>query len=236
MDLAKYLTIFFKTLTFTVLLIAFCKFYLISEVEEFLKQSTTFSSRYEEIEHIQFPNLIFCMKPGVKTSVTKKFGYKDESSIFYDTSEVYKTKNKTFWQTYHELSYNYSVDFTIKPTKINFMPTLDFKIESVEELATFYHGLCHLIIINKVAKISSMWVLELTFDQDLDPEDLPRKLGLYLTSNDTWYGLINDEWPFKDNLFLQEIEIDFEPQNRIGEQLEFTAFEMTAKKFDCFGN
>ena len=96
------------------------------------------------------------------------------------------------------------------------MPTLDYNIKTVKEFATFYHGLCHLILINKVAKISSLWVIEVSFDQDLGTKDLPQKLELYLTSNDTWYGLINDEWPFKDNLYLQEIELDFDPQNRIG--------------------
>ena len=40
------------------------------------------------------------MKPGAKKSITEKFEYKDESSIFFDKYETYKTKNLTFWQTY----------------------------------------------------------------------------------------------------------------------------------------
>ena len=74
-DMKKYSKLIAKTLLFVILLSIFYIFYLNSQVKEFLKAGTTFTSRYEETEKMQVPNLLLCMKPGMKRSAIQRFGY-----------------------------------------------------------------------------------------------------------------------------------------------------------------
>ena len=112
----KYSKLIAKTLLFVILLSIFYIFYLNSQVKEFLKGSTTFTSRYEETEKMQVPNLLLCMKPGMKRSAIQRFGYlQDETYIFHDTNLSYQTQNLTIWEAYEELSYKYESDFIIEP-------------------------------------------------------------------------------------------------------------------------
>ena len=63
---------------------------------------------------IQVPNMMICMQPGVKKSVTQKYGYKlDETYSLYDANESYKSFNLSLWEAYNDLSYKYGEDFEI---------------------------------------------------------------------------------------------------------------------------
>ena len=213
MNLKKYLKQILKTLLFVVLLFTFFFFYLQSQVEEFLKGSTTFTSRYEEIEKFQVPDLLLCMKPGTKRSVMTKFNYNlDEVFIFYDERESYLKHNLTIWEAFQELTYKYKDDFEIRSGVDGWHPGDEkLTIKSVESIATLYHGMCFLLIIDEEIKVSSNYAFTLTFSDTLDNEDIPNKINLYLVSKETWYGLITAEWPRKENLFIEKIEVDNDP-------------------------
>ena len=202
-----------KTLLFVVLLVTFYSFYLKSQVEEFLKGSTTFTSRYEKIRKMQVPNLLLCMKPGFKRSVMKKFNYNfDEVYIFYDEKESYVKHNLTIWEAYQELSYKYIDDFEIRSGVDNWHNGSEkITIKSVESIATLYNGMCFLLLIDKEINRLSNYAFTLTFSNSLSKDDLPNKINLYLVSKEAWYGLIAEEWPKKENLFIEKIEVDNDP-------------------------
>ena len=214
MTIKKHSKKILKTLLFVALLITFYFFYLDSQVREFMKHSTTFTSRYEEIENIQVPNILLCMKPGIKKTVVKRFQYKlDEAFIFYDESDSYQKHNLTMWEAYQELTYKYKSDFEIRPGFDGLHPGLEtILIKSVKSIATIHNGMCFLLITDKAIKASSNYAFNLTFSNSLAKEDLPSKINLFLVSKETWYGLITAEWPYKENLYIENIDVDNDPQ------------------------
>ena len=81
----------------------------------------------------------------------------------------------------------------------------------MESIATLNNGMCFLLSIDKEIKVLSNYAFTLTFSDSLVKDDLPNKINLYLVSNEAWYGLITSEWPRKENLFIEKIEVDNDP-------------------------
>lgn len=212
----KYSKLIAKTLLFVILLSIFYIFYLNSQVKEFLKGSTTFTSRYEETEKMQVPNLLLCMKPGMKRSAIQRFGYlQDETYIFHDTSLSYQTQNLTIWEAYEELSYKYESDFIIEPNQLTYYVEAEkISIISVKSIATFSHGMCFLVEIDQKV-VSAMYSFRITFNDSLSNIDIPDNVTIYPVSKETWYGLVTDEWPYKNNLKIQPVEIGFDPHELV---------------------
>ena len=108
------LGLFLKALLFLILSVVLFKFNLNPELQLFRQGETTFGTHYEVSELIQVPNMMICMQPGVKKSVTQKYGYKlDETYSLYDANESYKSFNLSLWEAYNDLSYKYGENFEI---------------------------------------------------------------------------------------------------------------------------
>ena len=216
-DMKKCSKIIVKTLLFVILLSTFCIFYLNSQVKEFLKGSTTFTSRYEETEKIQVPNLLLCMKPGMKRSAIQRFGYlQHETYIFHDTNSSYQTQNLTIWEAYEELSYKYESDFIIEPMQVTYYVEAEkISIISVKSIATFFHGMCFFVEIDQKVEVSAMYSFKITFNDSVANIDIPDAVVMYPVSKETWYGLVTDEWPYKKNLIIHPVEIVFDPHGLI---------------------
>ena len=145
MKLKKYSKFIFKANIFVALLITFYQFYLKSQVSEFLKKSTTFTGRYEEVSKSQAPNLLLCFNPGFKVSAMKKVGYDqfDESFIFKDENERYHEKhNLTIWEAYQRLAYLYPNDFNLQTGVQGYEGSANILIKSVENVATYFKMGC----------------------------------------------------------------------------------------------
>ena len=210
MDFKKLLEDHFKTIlkliTFLILLLLFCYFYLVSEVDNFLKKSTTFSIKYVQSDMIQEPNLLICMKPGLKRSKAKQYNFTLEESLIFSKKDRHFLKdNVTLWQVYEDMSYKHSEDFLIEAINA----TKDGKIKSIQSIATYFHGMCHLITMDHELHFSSYWDYRLSFDKSLSNDDIPDKMNIFLTSNNSWQGIVMNEWPYKDYLYLQPIINDF---------------------------
>ena len=210
MDFKKLLGDHFKTvlklILFIILLLIFCYFYLVSEVDNFMKKSTTFSNKYVQSEMIQEPNLLICMKPGLKRSKAKYYNFTLEESLIFTKEDRHFIKNNmTLWQVYEDMSYKHSEDFFIEATNA---ATLG-KIKSIQSIATYFHGLCHLITMDHEIHFSSYWNSKISFNISLNNGDIPDKIDIFLTSNNSWQGIVMNEWPYKDYLYLQPLTIDF---------------------------
>ena len=210
----KHLT---KALLFVILMGTFCAFYLIDQVTEFLKGSTTFTSRYEEIKDIQVPNIMLCMKPGMKRSTLERFGYlQDESYIFSYKNSSHQLENLTIWQNYQELSYKHKTDFIIQlVNSAHYVGVMNIAIRSVKSVATYFHGMCFLVEINQSVPVSEIYSFKITFDDSLEEQDIPDKVMMYPVSKETWYGLVTEEWPYKTNLYIQKVELGFDPHELV---------------------
>ena len=207
---------FLKALLFLILSIVLYKFNLNPEIQTYRQAGTTFSTHYEVSEMIQVPNILICMQPGVKKSVTRKYGYKlDETYSLYDTTESYKSFNLSLWEAYNDLGYKYGEDFEIHVKDVQWYVKSDIKIKSIEKVATILHGMCYLVVIDQQIKFSSYWGFQLAFNQSMEPSDVPKQIDIFVTSNDTWYGLTLNEWPYKQSLYLEDNLMDFDPTKRI---------------------
>ena len=110
-------------------------------------------------------------------------------------------------------------------------------------MATILHGMCYLVAIDQQIKFSSYWGFQLAFNQSLKPEDVPEKIDIFVTSNDTWYGLTLNEWPYRQTLYLEVNRMDFDPTMRIDigiAQKEVKYMEKNEKDLpsisSCFAN
>ena len=216
------------------------KFNLYPEVQNFRKGGTTFGTHYEMSEMIQVPNLFICMQPGVKKSVTEKYGYNlDETYSLYDSTESYKKFNMSLWEAYLDLSYKYGQDFEIHVKDVQWYVKSDIKVQGIKKVATILHGMCYLVVIDQQIKFSSYWGFQLAFNQSMKPSDIPQQIDIFVTSNNTWYGLTLNEWPYKQSLYLEDHLMTFDPSRRIDIGISQKEVKFLEKKYkvdpsDCF--
>ena len=72
--------------------------------------------------------------------------------------------------------------------------------------------MCFLLALEGEVKVSSIYGFHLTFNDSLPQEDIPRKINIFPVATNTWYGIINGEWPYKENLYIQKVELDLDPK------------------------
>ena len=75
--------------------------------------------------------------------------------------------------------------------------------------------MCFLVEIDQKVKVSAMYSFRITFNDSLSNIDIPDNVTIYPVSKETWYGLVTDEWPYKNNLEIQPVEIGFDPHELV---------------------
>ena len=80
----------------------FFAFYFLNQTKEFLKGSTTFTSRAEEVEHFDIPVLILCFQPRYNLN---SYLRKDDHSLMTDILE----------SANYKVGDDISIDFHTKP-------------------------------------------------------------------------------------------------------------------------
>ena len=61
-------------LLYLLLLILFCLFYLVDQMEDFIQGRTTITSRLEKVNFLEPPTLTLCFDPPFKLSIFEKYG------------------------------------------------------------------------------------------------------------------------------------------------------------------
>ena len=88
------------SLLYLVLLGIFIRYYFLGIFQEYLKGSTTFSSRTQEAEYLNGPQITLCFEPSYKPSVMDSNELKDEPSFAY-----FMNFNDS-WRKYQEFAYH----------------------------------------------------------------------------------------------------------------------------------
>ena len=113
--------------------LSFIFFSFKNHLTQFLQNQTTFTSKYEEVTHLEFPTLIFCVKHGYKMEAMEKFGF----TSIYDFPGKEKSNHEDVSAIYDEITYQHGADYTISiNSSINF---------ATENIYTFRYGKCHKI-------------------------------------------------------------------------------------------
>ena len=124
----KYSLICIKAALYCVIITLFVVFYLEGILKAYMAKNTTFSSKYEKLNRMEIPTIVFCIQEGYKLSVMQKYNLK----AIYDIPSL---KNVDFVQVYDEVSYQPDTDYEVEV----FSSGVDFKIE---DIYTFNHGKC----------------------------------------------------------------------------------------------
>ena len=186
-------------------------FFLKDYFQSYLKSNTTFSSRYTEVENVEFPTIIACLEDGYKTQVMKKYNL----DTIYDFPGDEQPLNATY--KLEDISYNYGVDYDIRVDKSKTSRYSDFK---VEEIYTWQHGKC--LKLEPREEIDMAQRVQLEF-KPLTQDMYAKSVILYLFSNKSWHGLCDDTLPYFNP--SKVVLTDLGRPTRIQVALSLTSYE-----------
>ena len=197
----KYRKSFIQGILYLILLVLYINFYLIGEIQNYIKGSTALSSRTEKVEFLEAPYMTLCFQRSFKPSMLQKYGLPEHTEHFKDLYKALKFKGMDMdMEMYKNFSYKHEEDFDIKLTKLKFRngsklyEPISFEIQKV---VTFRNGLCHLIKHN-VTLSTTDDKMNLHYSYKGIESDMPESAKLLLSSSRGWYGIIIDDWPLFD--------------------------------------
>ena len=81
---------------------------------DFITDRTTTTSRFEEVNQLEFPTVTFCINPPQKPSVAKKFGLQSAMAIHHSFDYgINDIPNTTLPERIDDISYILNRDFEI---------------------------------------------------------------------------------------------------------------------------
>ena len=186
------------------LFILFSVFYFINQTTEFMKGSTTFASRTEEVDKFSIPVLVFCFKPAYKPSI---YGNRSADLGYHFASQTYIPEEQKLSDFLKSASYKLNEDIQIEliifdgnksTVKINLEegPNImdNFQVD-VYQFHTLTYGLCYVI---ESAKKVHPWLETKVIIKDLNSDngDKLSNLSLFIASHETLHGIATYAWPY----------------------------------------
>ena len=200
-------------IVFISLFICFLFLYFINETNEFLKGSTTFATRTEEVNKFTVPVLVICFEPNYKPSIfgngTADFHYLFEKEDLIEEGEKLTDFLKS---ASYKLNEDVQIGMVMKDG--NMSVKYDLEVEhkvmdnfhiDVYQMHTLSQGSCY--VIESTEKVSP-WVTLEVYVKDLNSEndDILSSINLFVASRETWYGIITSSWPYFE---LKEFEFSY---------------------------
>ena len=196
------LKIVIKLCFLLVLLVLFFKVYFINQVTDFAKGLSTVSTRYEHPESIEPPTITICFNEAFKTSVAENYGI----------NSTYDIAIPKFEYPYDEVTYKLDRDFELALWMDTFngqstylhqgLNSLEYKSETyeffVDYVQTLFQARCTKIMPKFTVNETPFFIhTQVTLKSSLKHKDQPTGFEMYLTSNDTWQGILGDYWIFQ---------------------------------------
>ena len=207
-------TVFLKGLLYLVLFILFVYFFLKDQLGAFTKHRTTITTRGEIAQNLEFPTVTFCFDPRSKQTFAKNVGL---SNSIYDIYKI-SNPNLTIIETFDKISYNLHKDFDL----INFQRSkfLENSFDSLngrnltygpQLLSECYRdnvemkfnlqpirtnlGTCYKFSPEFSVTLSPVrFCWRIILNSDL--KDKPEWIRMFITSNNSWYGILDSgAWP-----------------------------------------
>ena len=197
----KWIIIFAKVILYVTLFTFFTYFYMVNQMSDFFKRRTT-EARQTDVPTIVLepPTITICLKPTLKTSVAKEYGVatNDEGDFLFKNipfEEIGYVLNRDYQM---ELGYGARSDFWIyEKVKVHegtlMISGKEFQVDSIQ---TLIHGLCYKVQPQfQITQVPFSFRLFIKSNSSLKDIDQPQKIILFLTSNNTWQGIIGSDWP-----------------------------------------
>ena len=196
------LKLFVKVLFFLLLSMLFFAFYFLNQTKEFLKGSTTFTSRAEEVEHFDMPVLILCFQPRYNLNLNlQKEDYSFLDSANYKLGEDIVIDFHSKWHTFNGQE---------KQHLVVGRNIYDNSYVDVSTIQTLTYGLCYILESNRKLKPHQSFYI--TIQRKLEKQDKPDKVDLFMASPESWYGITTEAWPY---LTLEKHTFEFNTSARI---------------------
>ena len=205
--LKKYRKLIIQCILYLILLVVFVNFYLIDEIVNYAKGSTTLSSRTENVEYLEAPYMTLCLQPPFKPSMLLKHGLPQNTKNIKDLYKTLKRvqKEERIMTIYENLSYKYEKDFNVRLERLEVLKNgsklaeqIDFEIQIIVTQS----GLCHLIKYNMNVSINDD-MIRLHYSSKAFDYDTPEYAKILLSSPHGWHGIVLDDWPFFDPTILK---------------------------------
>ena len=210
-----------KLLLYTTCLVFFFKFYFNESISEFMKGSSSFTSRFERRLNLDLPSIVVCVNPPYNKSAVTRIGYKSLRSIVRDSSEKYKKRGLNPWQVFKAITFGLGkgIDIMMKDTLLKEGTNIiGGELFIVKPIATFYYGMCYMIEPQKVTKsILTPLLLSIKVNSGID------QIRMFLTSPNSWYGIIESSWAHFDPT---EFGVKFDPGSYVQADLSITELKL----------
>ena len=218
MESQSFLHVTLRFIAHLTLFVLFVQFYLMEQMGDYVKDRTTTTSRFEEVEVSDFPTITICMDPPQKPSIAKQYGYKRMVDIHFND-----VPNTTLPERFEASSYILNKDFDIKVDDKDFLKLGDNDEFVVRPMVTFFEGICHNI--EPKFKVTQQWFhKEFSIKLKEDLIDRPKNFKVYLTSNAAILNIATDIWP---QYLTGRVTISF--QNRVTTVIKSRAIEYKFK-------
>ena len=202
---------------FIALFVSFLMLYFVNETNDYLKASTTFASRTEEVDEFRLPVLVICLEPSYKPSIYGN-GPPDLTYIFKKEELKKKERLADFLMS---ATYKLNKDLQIELLMFDdYNITAKHKFEDgqkvmdnftidVYHIQTMNLGVCYVIESGEI--ISSGTAFEVII-KDLNANNVNKlsNLNLFIASPETWYGIIALAWPYFQ---LEKLSFSLDIQN-----------------------
>ena len=188
--------IFIKFIIFAILSINFIIFYMYQQLDDFIKDRTTITTRFSQSQSIELPTITFCMSPAQKTSVATAFGFQT-----FDDWQTTEIPGTTIDQRIQNLSYILNQDFQLNLSEVRLkvgINEVDGSKYEVKPIFTWSEGICYKIQPKfELTENRIPWKarFEITFTDKLKKIDIPKEATVFLTSNTSWHGIVAETWP-----------------------------------------
>ena len=198
---------------FIALFISFLVLYFVNETNDYLKASTTFASRTQEVDEYRLPVLFICLEPSYKPSIYGN-GSADLTYIFEKEKLKKEQKLADFLKSAsYKLNQDIEIEFILLEDNRTVKHDLEygqnvrdnFQID-VYHAQTLKYGLCYVIESGEMVRPEGHLRVIVT---DLNSNNVNKlsNLNLFIASPETWYGIIALSWPYFE---LEKLSFSFD--------------------------
>ena len=201
---------------FLILFISFLVLYFINETDNYLKASTTFASRTQEVNMFSRPLLVFCFEPCYKPSIYGNVS--TDLTYIFEKNDL--TKEEGLADFLKHASYKLNEDIQIELQIWDDEKIVEYNLEEgknlmdnfqfdVYRIQTVKYGLCYVIESGEMVRPEGHLRVIVT---DLNSNNVNKlsNLNLFIASPETWYGIIALSWPYFE---LEKLSFSFDIQN-----------------------
>ena len=222
------------------LILFFWRYFLLDATNNFIEGKTTMSTRSYQVDSLEFPTVTICPSPGFNPIKMTALGLDNEKYFWTNSNKI--PSNISIWALYENLSFIANRDFHLKFESIRGTPNE----YNYSEIATV-KGMCYQLTSH--AKISDMGSYNDIIGLELSTTKISggiNSLLIYLTSNQSWHGVVDDYWPLNDPsvfevakgkaslVYLKQTENDYKTGNADVNKCLTKAIETTNCTKKCF--